>query len=75
MHLDQGYHTKISNNGEKITLARSLNISKLQTFKEAFHALREKKVLWATLYILYNTLEELEDFILENTGLVSYLKV
>lgn len=75
MHLDQRYHTKISNNGEKITLARSLNISKLQTFKEAFHALREKKVLWATLYILYNTLEELEDFILENTGLVSYLKV
>ena len=75
MHLDQRYHTKISNNGEKITLARSLNISKLQTFKEAFHALREKKVLWATLYSLYNTLEELEDFILENTGLVSYLKV
>ena len=75
MHLDQRYHTKISNNGEKITLARSLNISKLQTFKEALHALREKKVLWATLYILYNTLEELEDFILENTGLVSYLKV
>lgn len=75
MHLDQRYHTKISNNGEKITLARSLNISKSQTFKEAFHAVREKKVLWATLYILDNTLEALEDFILENTGLVSHLKV
>ena len=36
---------------------------------------REKKVLRATLYILYNIPEEFEDFILENIGLVSYLKV
>ena len=75
MHLDQRYHTKLSNNGEKMTLTRSLNISKLQTFKEGFHTVREKKVLRATLYILYNTPEEFEDFILENIGLVSYLKV
>lgn len=45
-----------------MTLTRSLNIRKLQTFKEAFHAVREKKVLRATFYILYNTPEELEDF-------------
>lgn len=29
MHLDQKYHTKLSNNGEKMTLTRSLNILKL----------------------------------------------
>lgn len=57
-----------------MTVNRSPNTRKLQTFKEALHVVTEKKVLWTTLYILYNTPEELEDFTLENIGLVLYLK-
>lgn len=57
-----------------MTVNRSPNTRKLQTFKEALHVVTEEKVLWTTLYILYNTPEELEDFTLENIGLVLYLK-